>query len=173
MKNIVFLLLFFPAAVFSQTVTILPTDAMVSDEVQFTSLGEASYAILSPNAYSEEDLAVILFRQPAGHTIDFHLHYETDEYFFVQKGKMTMTIRDSTFTVSPGSFVHIPSGTPHSHGNTGEETLELLLMYKPGKMAELFRAWGNMVKSGITDPDQLSSKLLELPQDFDVEFIDR
>ncbi len=167
------MLLLVPFCATAQTVTILPTDAMINSSPEFVSLGESSYAILSPNEYSEEDMAIVRFHQAAGNQIDFHLHYDTEEFFYVIAGEMTMTIRDSTFTAKPGTLIHIPSGTPHKHGNQGRDELELLLMYTPGgKMAGLFRAWGNMVASGVSDAEQLKKRLLELPEEYDVEFID-
>lgn len=172
MKNLVILLLLLPFCAAGQTVTILPTSAMIKSDGTFTSLGESSYMILSPNQYSEEEMAIIRFRQAPGNTIDFHLHYDTDEFFYVLEGSMKMQVRDSTFTAGPNTLVHVPAGTPHSHGNESGTMLDVLLMYQPGKMAELFRAWGNLVESGVSDPDQLRQRLLELPQDFDVEFIE-
>lgn len=171
MKKLFLFLLFVPGLAISQTVTILPTEAMISASPEYVSLGESSYAILSPNRHSESELAVIRYRQAPDKEIGFHLHYDTDEFFYVISGKMTMTIRDSTFTAGPGTFIHIPPGTPHAHGNQSGEMNELLLMYTSGKMADLFRAWGNLVKGGTTDPDQLQKKLLDLPEEYDVEFI--
>lgn len=173
MRYLLFLLLLGVMPAGAQTVTILPTSAMIGAEAEYVSLGGDEYAIISPNKYSEEDLAVVRYHQKPGNDISRHLHYDTDEYFFVIGGEMTMTIRDSTFVAGPNTFIHIPAGTPHAHQNEGEKLLDVLLMYRPGNMAELFRAWGRLVASGITDDEALRRHLLELPEDYDVEFIEQ
>jgi quercetin dioxygenase-like cupin family protein len=173
MKYLTFSLLCLTTWATAQTVTILPTKSMVRSEREFISLGvEGKFAVLSPNEHGEEDLSVIEFHQAPGSKISLHLHYETDEYMHVQRGTLTVTIRDSTFTAEEGTFIHIPAGTPHSHANQKDTSVEVLLIYRPGSMVNLFRAWGRLVASGVEDRTMLRNRLLLLPEDYDVEFIE-
>lgn len=171
MKYLTLSMVLLTYAAAAQTVTILPTKDMVEAEATFTSLGQAEFAILSPNSYSEEELSAIRFRQHPDYSIDLHLHYDTDEYIYILQGNLTIQIRDSSFVTVPGTFLHIPAGTPHAHRNESDENAEMLLLYQPGNMIELFRAWARLVASGVHADDDLREHLRQLPEKFDLEFV--
>jgi quercetin dioxygenase-like cupin family protein len=171
MKYLTLIMVLLTYAAAAQTVTILPTKDMVEAETNFISLGKAEFSTLSPNSYSEEEMSAIRFRQHPGYNIDLHLHYNTDEYIYILEGDLTIQIRDSSFVAAIGTFLHIPAGTPHAHRNESAENAEMLLLYRPGKMVDLFRAWARLVASGVHEKDDLREHLSQLPEEYDLEFI--
>lgn len=54
-----------------------------------------------------------------------HQHDNEDELFWVQKGILTIKLKDDTLTLKAGEFAIIPKGTPHQP--IAYEEVELLL----------------------------------------------
>ncbi len=59
--------------------------------------------------YNENDVMVVKF---VGE-FPFHLHEDTDDFFLVLKGEMTMDIEDDSRTVSAGELFIVPRGVTH------------------------------------------------------------
>ncbi|HOM01893.1 MAG TPA: cupin domain-containing protein [Acetivibrio sp.] len=45
--------------------------------------------------------------------LDFHIHEESDEMFYVIEGKMQIELDDSIIDLDTGDFIIIPKGTRH------------------------------------------------------------
>lgn len=58
----------------------------------------------------------------------WHHHDDTDEMFFVIKGKLIMKLRDKDITLRPGEFIVIPKGIEHKP--VCDEEVHLLLIEK-------------------------------------------
>src|SRR5436305_14426435 len=56
---------------------------------------------------------------PTGLGPSLHVHRTTDESFLVLEGTLHMRLGHETLAVGPGTFVHVPPGTPHPFWNTG------------------------------------------------------
>ena len=59
--------------------------------------------------YNDNDVMVVKF---AGE-FPYHLHEETDDFFFVLSGEMTMDIEDKSHTVKAGELFIVPRGVTH------------------------------------------------------------
>lgn len=46
-------------------------------------------------------------------TLDFHVHEESDEMFYVIEGKMQIELDDRVIDLGTGDFIIIPKGTRH------------------------------------------------------------
>ena len=46
-------------------------------------------------------------------TLDFHVHEESDELFYVIEGSFKLETDEGSITVSEGEFVIVPKGTRH------------------------------------------------------------
>jgi quercetin dioxygenase-like cupin family protein len=71
-------------------------------------------------------LSVVEFTHPPGFATPPHVHRATDEGFYVLEGAMRGSCGDRTWHATPGSFVWLPRGVPHSYAVDGEETLRSL-----------------------------------------------
>lgn len=82
-----------------------------------------------------EGYEVFLQRGPEGSGSPPHSH-PWDESFFVIKGRIDFGIGAETMTASPGTFVHLPSGTVHwfRFGEGGGEMLSMTSRLGASKM---------------------------------------
>lgn len=60
-----------------------------------------------------------------------HLHAHHTEHVHVLEGNGTMLLGDSVFTVSAGSFIAIPRGTPHAVRVSGDAPLRVISVQAP------------------------------------------
>ncbi|MFN2524917.1 MAG: cupin domain-containing protein [Actinomycetota bacterium] len=60
----------------------------------------------------------------------WHKHDETDDFFLVLKGKLTIQMRDRDVELSPGELLVVPKGVEHCP--RAEEEVHLLLIEPSG-----------------------------------------
>ena len=51
--------------------------------------------------------------QVENRTLDFHVHEQSDELFFVLEGRFTVETDDGQVTLAPGEMVIVPKGMRH------------------------------------------------------------
>ncbi|HEY0545421.1 MAG TPA: cupin domain-containing protein [Pyrinomonadaceae bacterium] len=68
---------------------------------------------------------------PAGATVGRHHHLETEEIYYILRGKGRMIVGDETREVEAGDAVFIPRGHTHTLENTGREAMTILLVCGP------------------------------------------
>ena len=59
--------------------------------------------------YNGNDVMVVKFQA----AFPFHLHEDTDDFFFVLEGEMVMDIEDASHTVKAGELFIVPKGITH------------------------------------------------------------
>lgn len=59
-------------------------------------------------------------------TLDFHSHPDSDEVFFIVKGRMKLEFRDKTVELKSGDMCVVPKGTEHRPVCTTEVTCLLI-----------------------------------------------
>lgn len=59
--------------------------------------------------YNDNDIMVVKFQGE----FPFHLHDDTDDFFLVLHGRMTMDIEDNSHSVGPGELFIVPRGVTH------------------------------------------------------------
>ncbi|MCP1198739.1 cupin domain-containing protein [Notoacmeibacter sp. MSK16QG-6] len=77
--------------------------------------------------YNGNDVMVVKFKGE----FPFHSHAETDDFFLVLEGKMTMEYRDRTISVGPGELFIVPKGIEHRP--VAEEEVKVLLIEPKGE----------------------------------------
>jgi len=60
----------------------------------------------------------------------WHKHDESDDFFLVLKGKLTIQLRDGNVTLGPGELFVVPKGAEHRP--VAEEEVHLLLIEPTG-----------------------------------------
>jgi mannose-6-phosphate isomerase-like protein (cupin superfamily) len=60
----------------------------------------------------------------------WHSHADTDDFFFVLKGRLTIRMRGGDVTLSPGELFVVPKGMEHCP--VAEEELHMLLIEPTG-----------------------------------------
>ena len=68
-----------------------------------------------------------------------HIHFETDEAFYVANGTFRVKVGDHVEDVGPGSFVYAPRGLPHVFVNTGTTKGTLLIVTSPANFEAYMR----------------------------------
>lgn len=88
---------------------------------------------------------------PRGMATPLHVQPEDDETFYVIEGDLTFYLEDGQpIPASAGSFVHIPSGTPHAF-QVDSETARFLDLSTP-QHESFIRAAGEPAKERILPP---------------------
>ena len=64
--------------------------------------------------------------------LDFHVHEDSDELFFVLEGHFTLELENEKITLVPGDMALVPKGTRHRPICTG--LVKLLLIDKAGAL---------------------------------------
>ena len=59
--------------------------------------------------YNGNDVMVVKFQG----AFPFHLHEDTDDFFFVLEGELVMDIEDASHTVKAGELFIVPKGITH------------------------------------------------------------
>ena len=79
---------------------------------------------------------------PVGARVGRHHHLETEEVYYVLKGRGSMTVGAETREVSAGDAVFIPRGHAHTLDNTGDEPMTILLVCGPAHSFDDHHAGG-------------------------------
>lgn len=87
--------------------------------------------LITPKTAGSKNVELgILQLQPKKKTIP-NIHPESEELFYILKGKGTLTADHETKEIKAGQSVYIPPNLTHTFENTGEEIMEFLLILCP------------------------------------------
>ena len=75
---------------------------------------------------------------PKGREPSRHLHRADDEGFYVLEGNVTFYVGQEVHEASPGTFVFLPRGVPHSYTFETDE-VRMLAVVAPGGLEGHFR----------------------------------
>jgi mannose-6-phosphate isomerase-like protein (cupin superfamily) len=78
------------------------------------------------STYNNNDIMVV----KAQGEFNWHSHPDTDDFFMVLKGKLTIQLRDGDVHLNEGEFYVVPKGVEHCP--IAEEEVHLLLMEPKG-----------------------------------------
>jgi mannose-6-phosphate isomerase-like protein (cupin superfamily) len=67
-----------------------------------------------------------------GFSPPLHIHHREDESFYVLEGTLTMRCGERTFEATPGAFVFLPRGVPHTFVVEGNTPARMLTLMTPG-----------------------------------------
>jgi mannose-6-phosphate isomerase-like protein (cupin superfamily) len=68
-----------------------------------------------------------------------HVHTREDEATYVIEGELTVVVGEETLSVTPGTFVWLPRGVPHTFANLGAEPVRAVGMIVPGGLEGMFK----------------------------------
>lgn len=79
---------------------------------------------------------------PPGDGIPVHYHSNEEEFLFIQKGSLEITLGEKTETGKAGSLIYVPKKVWHGFKNTADEAVILFFGYSPAGFEDYFRAIG-------------------------------
>jgi quercetin dioxygenase-like cupin family protein len=94
--------------------------------------------ILADAQETNGQFSVIEILAPEGLEPPRHVHYREDESFYVLEGDITYYVGEETYEASPGTFVFLPRGVPHSF-TFETETIRMLTILAPAGIEAHFR----------------------------------
>lgn len=112
-------------------------------------LPAAGGQVLASAANTGGLFSLIRSHAPAGDQVPPHIHSSMDECFFVLDGTYKITCGEEGFEATPGSFVYLPRGVPHSY-TVGAEAAAKLILTVPGGIENFFADF----ESGL-DPEEM------------------
>ena len=77
-----------------------------------------------------------------GRGIPVHKHLNEDEFIFVQKGTIQVSINNQSTDATPGDIIYIPKGVWHGFNNIGNEDGLIFFGYSPAGFEDYFRSIG-------------------------------
>jgi quercetin dioxygenase-like cupin family protein len=77
-----------------------------------------------------------------------HRHAQHDEGFYVVSGSVRFTVGTTSYDASPGTWVLIPPGAPHTFANVTDEPTVLLNTFTPDLYVQYFRDLRDLIESG-------------------------
>ncbi len=77
--------------------------------------------------YNDNDVMVVKFKGE----FPFHKHDDTDDFFLVLEGEMTMEYEDRSVSAGPGEIVIVPKGVVHRP--RAEQEVKVLLIEPKGE----------------------------------------
>lgn len=96
-----------------------------------------SRELLNPKRGSEHVVFRLSTLAPGGQD-NWHAHEDSEQLIFVRSGTGLLQVKESgdadevaDFELEPETFVYIPAGTPHHGENTGDEPLDLIVVWAP------------------------------------------
>jgi mannose-6-phosphate isomerase-like protein (cupin superfamily) len=114
------------------------TIAVVGDVYRFLAVGEDTdgrYALWE---------AIV----PPGGGPPPHVHSREEEGFYVLEGEITLAVGDKRLVASPGMFVNMPVGTPHTFKNESGHPARMLISVAPAGLERMFFEAGQPLPEG-------------------------
>lgn len=96
-----------------------------------------------------------------------HLHKTTTEGFYVLEGTLTLELNGETHAAPPGSYVHIPPGTPHGFANPGDTPAKFLVLVSRPGFERFFEELVELARQEPTWPPEDRSNLSALYAKYD------
>ena len=88
-----------------------------------------------------------------------HVHHLEEEQLYILEGELTFSVRDQTFPVRAGDFLHIPRDTIHSFKN-GPAPSRILATFSPAGIEGFFREAGEPVKDRSASPPPVTQETI-------------
>jgi len=76
-----------------------------------------------------------------------HVHADLDDSFYLVSGRLAMRCGEQAFAVSPGGYVALPHGVPHTFRVVGDEPAVMLQVHTDDSFLRFVRAVGRAANS--------------------------
>src|SRR5215217_6241711 len=103
-----------------------------------------------------------------------HIHYGSDELFYILEGEFLFLVGERQESVSAGTYIFVPRGTVHAYKAVGTEQGRLLMAFIPGgpeRLAEQFVKLSTEGEGVNRSMAQLNKMFAELNEKYDSEFV--
>lgn len=87
----------------------------------------AAWFLLPRTTSSETNMTIVVQRFDPGGDFEEH-HHDLEQFFYVTKGRIEMTIAGETAVYEEGDFVSVDREAPHSGRNVHDGISELLIV---------------------------------------------
>jgi quercetin dioxygenase-like cupin family protein len=115
----------------------------------------ATFLIAGEETGGKFSLTEFAAAPPPAPSAPAHRHLDADETLYILEGEFQFILEDRTIHAPPGSFIHIPKGTPHAVANVGTTTGRMLVILTPAgfegfwaERAQLPTTSGSQIDSG-------------------------
>jgi quercetin dioxygenase-like cupin family protein len=111
---------------------------------------------------------------PSGDGPPHHIHYGSDELFYILEGEFLFLVGERQESVSAGTYVFIPRGTVRAYKAIGTERGRLLMAFVPGgpeRLAEEFVKLSTEGEGVNRSTAQQNKMFAELNEKYDTEFV--
>lgn len=78
--------------------------------------------------WNEKARMFALVELKVGEEVEFHVHENEFESYYILSGKALYTDHDETFEIAPGTVTFTPSGKGHGIKNIGDEMLKFIAL---------------------------------------------
>ena len=141
------------------------TVAVVGDVYRFLATGDNTHG-----TYATWEAIV-----PPGGGPPPHVHSREEECFYVLEGEITLQAGDQKIVATPGMFVNMPIGMPHSFKNESSTPAKMLITVAPAGLENMFFEVGVPLAEGSTTalpPAQEEiEKLLKVAPKYGIEIL--
>ena len=62
---------------------------------------------------------------------EMHIHGDEDDSFYILEGEITFAVEDEEVVATPGTFVLVPPGIPHTFSNRGDAVARFINVHAP------------------------------------------
>lgn len=83
------------------------------------------------NLLDNKELSVKLEKMPGGTEEVLHFHNQSQQFFYILKGKAVFEVDEAILIVHEGEGLHIEAGRKHRIMNKDEDVLEFLVCSQP------------------------------------------
>jgi len=84
-----------------------------------------------------------------------HMHYDTDEWWYVLQGEFLIKVGDNMYNAKAGDVVFGPRKVPHAFAKIGEGDAKLIIGFQPaGKMEEYFKKISEGVATNMSEAER-------------------
>jgi quercetin dioxygenase-like cupin family protein len=111
---------------------------------------------------------------PPGYGPPRHVHYGSDELFYVLEGQFLFLVGERQVSSPPGTFVFIPRGTVHAAKVIGTEPGKVLVAYIPGGLERSFEEFAQLRTEQGEDAHRSTDRgrnVAEINEKYDSEFV--
>ena len=78
--------------------------------------------------WSEKVRMFAMVELKVGEEVEYHIHENEFESYYIISGKALYTDHDETFEIAPGTVTYTPSGKGHGIKNIGDEMLKFIAL---------------------------------------------
>jgi mannose-6-phosphate isomerase-like protein (cupin superfamily) len=104
-----------------------------------------------------------------------HVHSREEEGFYILEGEVTFGAGYRDVVASPGTFLNMPIGLPHSFKNAGAQAARMLIWVAPAGLEKMFFEIGAPLPEGSTSAFPPSTeeieKLLKIAPNYGIQIL--